>query len=169
MLTKLVLAGILTVAVAAAQRGGGGGGMGGGGGEGGMGGGGGMDRGGGMGASRPTNRMDYLSEMLKLDKEEKKQIKAIMDDGQKEAAPVKEEIAKTRTAIAEAVAAGKGSDEIKKAEAAYAAAAVHMHQIELGAFAKIYQILDKDQQAKAGQVYGMMAGVFHGKAWTDMN
>jgi hypothetical protein len=167
MLTKLVLAGILAVAVGAAQRGGGGGGMGGG--EGGMGGGGGMDRGGGMGASRPTNRMDYLSEMLKLDKDEKKQVKAIMDDGQKEAAPVKEEIAKTRTAIAEAVAAGKGADEIKKAEAAYAAAAVHMHQIELGAFAKIYQILDKDQQAKAGQVYGMMAGVFHGKAWTDMN
>jgi hypothetical protein len=170
MLTRLVLAGILAVAVGAAQRGGGGG-MGGGGGEGGMGGmggGGGMDRG-GMGASRPTNRMDYLSDMLKLDKEEKKQVKAIMDDGQKEAAPVKEEIAKTRTAIAEAVAAGKSSEEIKKAEAAYAAAAVHMHQIELGAFAKIYQILDKDQQAKAGQVYGMMAGVFHGKAWTDMN
>lgn len=172
MWSKLLLAGVLGVAAAAAQ-GGMGGGMGGmGGGE--MGGGGGHGRGGGeMGAggmmSRPSNRLDLMSEMLKLDKDQKKQVKGIMDDGQKEAAPVKEEILKARTAIADAVAAGKKGDDLKPSLDAYAAAEAKMHQIELGAFAKIYQVLEKDQQSKAGPLFGMMAGVFKGKSWTEMN
>ena len=92
-----------------------------------------------------------------------------MDDGQKEAAPVKEQILKTRTALAEAVAAGKSPDEIKQAQAACAAAEAQMHKIELNAFAKIYQTLDKDQQAKVRPVYAMMAGIFHGKNWNETN
>lgn len=171
MWSRLILAGVLGVAAAAAQ-GGMGGGMGGDMGGGGMGrgrGGGGdsMDRGPMMG--RPSNRLDVMSEMLKLDKDQKKQVKSIMDDGQKEAAPLKEEMLKTRTAIADAVAAGRKGDDLKPSLDAYAAAEVKMHQIELGAFARIYQLLEKDQQSKAGPIFGMMSGVFKGKNWTDMN
>jgi Spy/CpxP family protein refolding chaperone len=119
--------------------------------------------------SRPANRLELMSGMLKLDKDQKKQLKGIMDDGQKEAAPVKEEMLKARTAIADAVAAGKKGDDLKASLDAYAAAEAKMHQIELGAFAKIYQLLEKDQQAKAGPIFGMMAGVFKGKNWTEMN
>lgn len=170
MWSRLILAGVLGVAAAAAQGGMGGGGMGGGD----MGGGGGRSRGGdsmGSGAtmSRPSNRLDLMSDMLKLDRDQKKQVKSIMDDGQKEAAPVKEEMLKARTDIADAVAAGKKGDELKPSLDAYAAAEAKMHQIELGAFAKVYQLLEKDQQSKAGPIFGMMAGVFKGKSWTDMN
>lgn len=168
MLTRLLLASVVAVAMASAQRGGGG--MGGD--SGGMGGMGGGDRG-GMGnvgmMSRPSNRMDLISQMLNLNKDQKKQVKSIMDDGQKDAAPVRDEIVKSREAIAEAVASGKKGDELKPLETTYAAAAAKMHVIELSSFAKIYQILEADQQAKAGQLYGMMSGVFHGKYWTEMN
>lgn len=165
MLTRLILAGVLAVAGASAQRGGGMGGSAGGDMGGGMGGG--MDRGGMTG--RPTNRLDMISDMLKLDKEQKKQLKTIMDEGQKQATPVKEQILKTRTALAEAVAAGKGQDEIAKMAADYAAAEAQMHQIELSAFARIYKALEKDQQEKVKPLFAMMSGIFKGKNWTEMN
>ena len=170
MFGRLILAGAVVVFAAAAQPGGGG--MGGG-----MGGGerGGMDRGGGSGMDRgpmgggPRSRMDQFSELLQLNKDQKKQVKTVMDEGQKEATPVKEQILKARTALAEAVAAGKTGDDLKQAEAACAEAEVHMHQIELSAFAKVYQALDKDQQSKVGRAYAMMAGIFQGKNWNETN
>jgi Spy/CpxP family protein refolding chaperone len=161
MITRLILVGVLAVAAASAQRGGG------------MGGNAGGDMGGGMDGgsmiSRPTNRLDMISDMLKLDKEQRKQLKTIMDDGQKQATPVKEQILKTRTALAEAVTTGKGQDEIAKMAADYAAAEAQMHQIEIGAFAKIYQSLEKDQQEKVKPLFAMMSGIFKGKNWTEMN
>ena len=170
MMMKLMWAGAVLVFGAAAQDMGGMGGMGGGGGSrGGRGGGmngdsGSMNR---MPASR--SRLDVFSEMLQLNKDQKKQLKNTMDDAQKEAGPVKEQVLKARTELAEAVAAGKSADEIKKAEAACAAADVQMQKIELTAFAKIYQSLDKDQVAKVRPVYAMMAGIFRGKNWNETN
>jgi Spy/CpxP family protein refolding chaperone len=166
MLAKLFLAGALAATMAWAQ-----GGMGGGGGRNGgaMGDGDAMERSMGSMGNRSTNRLDMLSDMLKLDKDQKKQLKSIMDEGQKDATPVKEEIIKARTNLADAIAAGKSPDDLKPLETACAAAAAHVHQVELSAFARIYQILDKDQQAKAAQLFAMMSGVFHGKNWTEMN
>jgi len=166
MLSKLILAGVLAVAVASAQRGG----SGGSGGMGGMGEGGasgGMGRGGMMGGS--SNRLDMWSDMLKLNKDQKKQVKTIMDEGQKEANPVKDQMLKARTAVAEAVAAGKSQEEINQAAAAYAAVEAQMHQIELGAFAKVYQTLEKDQQAKVTPVFRTWSGIFKGKNWNEAN
>jgi hypothetical protein len=43
-----------------------------------------------------------------------------------------------------------------------------MTQIELHAFAKIFPVLDKDQQAKAADprgLLGMMNGIFKNKNW----
>jgi hypothetical protein len=171
MMTKVILAGVVLVFGAAAQDMGGMGGMGGGGGSRG-------GRGGGMnGDSGSMNRMppasrsrlDVFSEVLQLNKDQKKELKTTMDDAQKEAVPVKEQILKARTALAEAVAGGKSPDEIKQAEAACAAADLQMQKIELSAFAKIYQMLDKDQVAKVRPVYAMMAGIFRGKNWNEAN
>lgn len=162
MLTKLVMAAVLVAAAAAAQ-----GGRGGTGGEMGEGRSGGMDRGSMM--ERNTARIDMWSDMLKLNRDQKKQIKTLMDEAQKEAVPVKEQIVKTRTAIAEGVAAGKSPDELKDAEAAYVTAEIRMHQIELGAFAKIYQALEKDQQTKVRPILQMMAGIFQGRNWNEVN
>lgn len=164
MLKKLLMTGLLAAALAFAQRsgGGGGGGMGGesGSGGGGMGGG---NVGGGM---THQTRMDRMNEMLKLNKDQKKLLKTTMDEGQKEAGPVRDQLAKTRKAIAEAVAGGN-QEQVTSAVNAYAAAEAQMATIELKAFAKIYPALDKEQQQGGAQLYAMMTGVFKGKNWNE--
>lgn len=163
MVTKLLLTGLLATTLVFAQRGGGGG-------MGGDEGGGGGGRGGrgDMGAqlmARPS-RMDILTQALNLTKEQKKLVKTTMDDGQKEAGPVREQLAKGRKAIAEAVAGGN-QEQVTSAVNAYAAAEAEMTTIELKAFAKIYPALEKDQRQRGAQLYGMMAGIFKGKNWNE--
>jgi Spy/CpxP family protein refolding chaperone len=157
MLKKLLFAGLLTVAMAFAQ------GRGGGGGGGDMGGGSGGD----MGSMRPAmpTPMERMSTALNLNKDQKKQVKSIMDDAQKEAMPLKDQMLKQREAIAQAVAAGKTGDDLNAVIGEYAASQTKMTQLELGSFVKIYQTLDKDQQSKAPNVLGMMNGIFKNKNW----
>src|SRR5262245_44282160 len=103
MARRILFIGFLMAVAAFAQRGGGGGG-----------------RGGGGGMNMPTagfgpaNRLDRITELLKLDKDQKKALKQTFDEAQKDATPVHEQIVKARLAIGEAVAAGKSQDEIAK-------------------------------------------------------
>jgi hypothetical protein len=154
MFFKLLLAGILAASLASAQRGGGGG------------------RGGSSGPMMPmgsqTDKLAILSDNLKLNKDQKKLVKTVLDDGQKEAAPLRDEAAKSGQAIGEAVAAGKTQDEIDQLVKSHAAIESQIAGIEMKAFAKIYQELDKDQQSKAGQMlFPMMNGIFKGKNWNE--
>jgi Spy/CpxP family protein refolding chaperone len=150
MRTKLLIVGFAVASLAFAQ------------GKGSKGGGGG---GGGM-MQQSVNRMDQFTQILKLDKDEKKQVKSIMDDAQKDAAPVRDQMEKGRLAVAQAVAGGK-QEEIDGAVKSYAAVETQMAGIEMNAFVKIYKLLDKDQQQKVPQVYAMMPGIFKGKNWTE--
>jgi hypothetical protein len=153
MWTKLFIIGIAASTLAFGQRGGGGGSKGGGG-------------GGGMMQASGLDRMGQIDQILKLDKDEKKQVKTIMDDAQKEANPVKDQMAKGRLAIAQAVAGAK-QDEVDSSVKSYAEAEKQMAAIEMNAFVKIYKLLDKDQQQKAPQIYAMMPGIFKGKNWNQ--
>ena len=162
MVTKLLLTGFFATTLMFAQRGGGGGmdaeeGVGGG--RGGR---------GNMGAQLMAvpSRMDILTQALKLTKDQRKLVKTTMDDGQKEAGPVREQLAKGRKAIAQAVAGGN-QEQVTSAVNAYATAEAEMTTIELKAFAKIYPALEKDQRQRGGQLYGMMAGIFKGKNWNE--
>ena len=165
MMRTLLLTGILFATVAFAQRGGGGGGdMGGD-----MGGGGG--RGNGMsvpniGPSR-ISRLETMSGILKLSKDQRKEVKSIMEEGQKEAAPLRDELTKSRELIAEAVASGKSQDEIGQAVKAYSELEGRMARIELDAFAKVYKLLDSEQKSKSAPVFQMMAGIFNNKNWNE--
>src|SRR2546423_86836 len=114
MFYRLLLAGIFATTLVLAQgRGGGGGGGGMGGDEGGGGGGGMGGRGGGGGEGsgiqmpRVVLRMDIISESLKLNKEQKKEVKSILDEAQKEANPIREQMVKSRLAIGEAIQSSK--------------------------------------------------------------
>ncbi|MGA2267634.1 MAG: hypothetical protein ABSH44_04090 [Bryobacteraceae bacterium] len=154
MFFRLLLAGLLATALASAQRGGGGG------------------RGGANMPDVPIgNRADklaILSDNLKLNKDQKKLVKTTLDEGQKEAAALRDEVAKTRLAIAEAITAGKSQDEIDQLVKGHAAVESQMAGIEMKAFVKIYQELDKDQRSRAGQVlFPMMSGIFKGKNWNE--
>src|ERR1035437_2394846 len=99
MLTRILLAGLLASTLVFAQRGGGGGGRGGGGGIPSIGFGGGT-------------RLDRMTEALKLSKDQKKDVKAAMDDAQKEATPIHDQMTKSRLANAESIASGKSQEEI---------------------------------------------------------
>jgi hypothetical protein len=172
-LLRLALIVTAMAALAAAQGAGGMGGgsdmgsMGGGSGGGKKGGGGGGDMGASMGMQSHVSRLDRMTEILKLNKDEKKSIKTILDDGEKQAGPLREEMAKTRTAIAEAIAAGKPQPDIDAAVKAYAAVGAQMTNLELTSFAKIYNGLERDQQNKAGAVLQMMAGIYKTKNWNE--
>jgi Spy/CpxP family protein refolding chaperone len=156
MKLKLLTIGILAVSIAAAQRGGGGGGRGG--------------RGGG-GEGMPMmpsarNHLELMSDELKLSKEQKKDVKTFMDEAQKEAAPLKDQLAKSRAQLAEAIEAGK-PDDIDKAIQSHSLLEAQMAAVEMKAFAGIYKILDSDQRSKSRAVFVMMPGIFRAKNWVD--
>ena len=164
MLFKLLLTGILVSTLAIAQRSGGGGGD-----IGGMGEGGGGGRGGGpdlpsIGPARPS-RLDRMTQILKLNKEQKKGVKTILDEAQKEANPVRDQMAKSRLAIGDAIQGGKSQDEINQLVGSEAALESQMAGIELKAFAEVYKGLDKDQREATRGVFQMMKGIFNGKNW----
>ncbi len=151
MLFRLFLAGILAATMASAQRGGG-----------------------GRGASNTpimmstsSDKLTILTNSLKLNKDQKKLVKTVLDEGQKEAAPLRDEAIKGRQAIGEAVSAGKSQDEIDQLVKSHAAIESQMAGIEMKAFVKIYQELDKEQQSKAQVLFDMMNGIFMGKNWNQ--
>ena len=115
--------------------------------------------------NRPA-RMDILEKALSLNKDQRKDVKNIMDEGQKEAAPLRDQMAKGRAEVAVAVASGK-TETVDQAVKSYAELETKMAAIELNAFAKIYKLLDSDQQQKTRDVFSMMSGVFNGKKWME--
>ncbi len=164
MLLRLVLIGILGSALGLAQRGGGGG----------MGDeGGGMTGGRGGGLNLPSiprvmNRIDVISGMLKLNKEQKKTVKTVMDGAQKHANPVHEQLEKSRLAIGEAIQNGKNQDEIRQLIGNEAALESQMARIELDAFVAIYKDLEQEQRSQTRSLFMMMKGVFDNKNWNTM-
>ncbi len=153
MIRNILLVAMLVSGVAFAQRGGG--------------------RGGGnMGASMPMSmmsqsRIDRLATMLDLNKDQKKEIKSMMDESQKEANPLKDQLSKSRLAIGEAVHAGKTGPELDTVLKANADIETQLAAIEARAFAKMFGTLEKEQQAKIGPAFLMMKGVFAGRNWNN--
>jgi hypothetical protein len=157
MLARVLAVGFLACALVSAQRGGGGGGRGGGG----------LVPSGGFGGS--MSRLDRLTDTLKLNKDQKKDIKAALDDAQKEATPLHEQMNKSRLGIAEAVAAGKPKEEIEKAVMGEAELETQMTALELHAFAKALSFLEDDQKKAGGtmMIFSMVRGAFLGKNWNS--
>jgi hypothetical protein len=157
MLHRILLAGFLASALLFAQGGKGGG------------------KGGG-GANVPSmpfgggTRLDRISDALKFTKDQKKDVKAAMDDAQKEAIPVHDQMTRSHLAIAEAIAAGKSQDEIDKAVRGQAELESQMTSIELHAFAKVVSFLEADQKQRGiPSLFAMVRGAFLGKNWNSDN
>ena len=154
MFFRLLLAGILAATLASAQRGGGGGGRGASGAP--------IMMGGGQ-----ADKLSVLTDALKLSKDQKKMVKTVLDEGQKDAAPLREEAIKSRLAIGEAISTRKSQDEIDQLVKSHAALESQMAGIEMKAFVKIYQGLDKDQQPRAQVLFQLMNGIFRNKNWNE--
>lgn len=154
MLNKLLVIGLLCASAGLAQRSGRGGGDAGG-----------MPQ---MGATQ--NKLDAIATAFNLTKDQKKTVKTILDDGAKEAAPLRDQITKSRIAVGEAVEAKKSDDEVRQAAKTSAELSAQLSQIELQTFAKIFAALDESQKTNRpalDHVLSLMNGIYRNKNWNE--
>ena len=112
----------------------------------------------------PT-RLERFTEMLKLNKEQESGAKKIFDAAQKEASPLRDQIQKSRTAIAVAILMKQPQAEVDQVVTNYGNLTAQMTVIELKAFGSLVETLNADQQKKVGPVFQQMAGMFAGRDW----
>lgn len=157
MLKRILITGLLCAGFALAQRGGGGGSKGGG------------DMAPTMGAAMP-NRIDRIAAALNLDKDQKKTVRTILEDGAKEAAPLRDQVAKSRIALGEAIGAQKGEEELKQIARTSSDLSAQLTELELQTFAKVFGTLNDDQKKDSQalvRAYGLIANVYHNKNWNE--
>jgi alkanesulfonate monooxygenase SsuD/methylene tetrahydromethanopterin reductase-like flavin-dependent oxidoreductase (luciferase family) len=124
--------------------------------------------GGGGGSAAPATRMAIFTATFTLDSAQKKQVKAIFDAGYKDAAPLRDELAKARVALGTALQTGKSAAEIDAATKAYATQATAMMQAETKALSQFVLALNEEQRANTTALQStlsMMRGIFVGKKW----
>jgi Spy/CpxP family protein refolding chaperone len=153
---SIVLAAMMSLAAstAFAQRGGGGGGG-----------------GGNMGFDQSLQtRLDLLTTWFTLDKNQAKDVKTLMDDAAKTAAPIRDGLAKTRLAVAAALQKGAGQADVDAATAAYGTQATAMTSLEMKALAAILKAVKPEQRrAQAIQsAFYLMRGAFLNNKWDEV-
>ncbi len=114
-------------------------------------------------------RMDTLALAFDLDKDQRKTIKAVLDEGFASAAPVRAELKKTRAALG-AAAIGTDAAALETATKAYAVQAAAMTAIEMRAFAEVLKPLSPAQKAKGTALaFVLMRTAFlDDKKWDDI-
>lgn len=135
---------------------------------GGTGGGGMRGAGGGRGVPMSANREDVLTAILFLNNDQKKQFKTIMDTTYKSAAPLRDELTKTRSVIGSLIDQDAPTESISQAVDGYAAPVARMTAAEVTALARVLALLTPEQQPNAGTVQtsvSLMRGAFVGKKW----
>ena len=149
ILTATVIAATIT-AVPHAQRGGGGGGRGGGG-------------GGGEFGGYKLNRLEILTNDFGLNKDQKKAIKALLDDAHKNAGPTRDALLSTHAAIGAAIAANKSQAEIDAAVKQYGQQAAAMAALEMKTLGQLMGELEPTQKGNAAAVrsaFFLLRGAF---------
>jgi len=123
----------------------------------------------GRGDSFPLSRMEMLTENFKLEGENKKQVKAVLDAAHKSAEPVRAALLSTHAALGAAVQAGKSQAEIDAAVKAYAEQVSAMARIEMDAIAKVLTLADPEVKNTAAvqSAFYMARGMFLKKGKWD--
>jgi hypothetical protein len=132
------------------------------------GGGGGNDA--GIGVAPAANRFEKIAQALNLNKDQKKAVKQLLDDGAKEAAPLRDQISKSRVAVGEAVSAKKSDDELKQVARTSSDLSTQLSELELKTFAKIVASLDDTQKKDMRGLQAalvLMNDIYHTKNWNE--
>ena len=156
MIRRVFMTAVLTAllaSLASAQGGGGGGRMGGGGGMGG----GGVMGGGRMGGRQQVDKSEVLATEFKFTPAETVAVNAIMDDAQKQADPIVQQIGSRKKELLDTLADGKDASDLMKQLASLNA---QMLNVEVDAFTKTLAKLDAKQKSKAPKLFELMAGMF---------
>ena len=113
----------------------------------------------GGGGAATTNRLDTLTASLGLTDVQKKDVKTLLDEIHKNAAPVRVRLASTRAAIVAAIQAGKSQAEVDAAVSSYATEVTAMTEVEVDALARVLKLLS-DQQRTDLQAKGIRTPFF---------
>jgi hypothetical protein len=114
------------------------------------------------GGAFPFSRLESLEENFKLNGEQKKAVKAALDEAHKGAAPVRDALLKAHAVLGAAVQASASQADLDAAARAYGEHAAAMARIEMEALAKVLAIADpelKNSQAIQAAFY-MARGMF---------
>jgi Spy/CpxP family protein refolding chaperone len=107
-----------------------------------------------------------------LTKDQKKTVRALLDDAHKSAGATREALTNSHAAIATAIAAGKSDAEIDAAVNQYATHAAAMAAIEMKSLADVLHALDPEQRANQSAVrsaFFLMRGAFlDSKRWDEV-
>jgi Spy/CpxP family protein refolding chaperone len=139
MLSKILVIGMLPVAMAFAQWGHRS-----------------EDPSGGMLAQR-QGQLDQFAEKLKLNKEQRAQAETIMDAAREAMGPAQQKLIEARKNLAAALIGGQSGDAVDKLTKTYASLSAQTKELEANAFGKICALLKPNQQSKAVQSFGLMA------------
>ena len=170
MFAKVLLTGFAVAALAAAQGmggGAGGGGMdtgGGGGGTGRSGGGsgnmGGGNMGGGGSRQQKESKAEQIANRLKLSNDQKSEYMSTIESTQKDAAPIVQQLLKSRQDLANAMLNGKSESDLAPLTQALHDAQFQMTGVEVKTFQKIVALLKPNQVAKAPEAFDLMGDIF---------
>jgi predicted nuclease with TOPRIM domain len=123
-----------------------------------------------MGPAR-VEPMDQLAQMLKLNKDQKKDVRGIMDETQKEVTPLRDNMIKSREQVAADIEAGKSQDEIEQAVKSYSSLEAQVSTLEAKAFGKIFSALEAGQKTNQQALVGslmLLHEVFRRKNWNAL-
>ena len=109
------------------------------------------------------SRLEILANGFNLTKDQKKEVKTLLDDAHKGAAQTREALASSHAAIGAAIAANKSQAEIDAAVKEYAKQAAAMTELEMKALADVLTKLEPDQRTNGAAIrsaFFMMRGIF---------
>lgn len=128
--------------------------------------------GGGGGADAPMvlelSRLESIAQTFKFSKDQKTKVKTILDQAHTAAAPTRDQLAKTRTAIAAAIQTAKPQADLDTAIKDYAAQVTAMTELETTAFAETMKTFTPEQRTNAAGIqtmFFMFRGMFTEKKW----
>jgi hypothetical protein len=117
-----------------------------------------------------SNRFENIATSLNLNKDQRKTVRTILDEGAKEAAPIREQMSKSRVRVGEAIVANKSEDELKQVAKTASDLNAQLSQLEIKTFANTYAALDdiqKKDMRGLGRALFLMNGMYHIKNWTE--
>lgn len=120
----------------------------------------------------PESRLVSLEKSFELTKDQKNQIKALMDAAHKNAAPIRDGLLKAHEAMGAAVQGGKAQPEIDAAARAYAEQAAAMAALEMKALADIVKTLTDTQRSNNAAIsaafFNMRGAFLDNRRWDEV-
>ena len=118
----------------------------------------------------PPSRFEDIASALNLNRDQRKTARTVLEEGAKEAAPLRDQLSKSRVSVGEAITANKNQDDLKQIAKASSDLAVQITQLEIKAFAKVFATLDETQKQDMrglGRVLSLVNEMYHVKNWNE--